>query len=394
MSVKYTLRVAVTHFLNDQTNMPITASALLPYPEREVADSSIIERIDILWASEKKFLMLSGPPGTGKTRAAEDYIGELHRLSLSPAPVEECRLSKVFPEFRTKVYSDEEIRELLKSKAIPIVWDLAVLHPQYSYEDLIRGFRAEPIHEGGVSLVVREGLLGFAARVTAQLDTLIESESERPRCVLVLDEINRAPIGQLFGEALYALDRRDAEVVTPYPLDGVGPTFSIPASLLVLGTMNSIDRATSGFDFALRRRFANIPLISSREPVEAYWVKFSEGTPYGLRLFDQLQTLVSGARSEGNVPVSELTLGHSYFLPPKSCATEDARIQWLYTSYVYQMLPTLLDYQEQGILEFQTSALALLPLDKKLDTSACSAIPIESGIALLKAKLSTNDTPL
>lgn len=376
-------------------NMEISASALLPYPECVVADASIIEKINSLWAASKKFLVLSGPPGTGKTRATEDYIAELHKASLSPVSVDECRISYLFPEFRTKVYSNQEIKEALKVKAVPIVWDLAVLHPQYSYEDLIRGFRAEPAPgSGAISLVVREGLLGFSARVVAQLDALNMGNENYPRGVLILDEINRAPIGQLFGEALYALDRRDSAVVTPYPLDGLGATLSIPESLLVLGTMNSIDRATSGFDFALRRRFSNIPLISSREPVKTYWETLSGIPPYGLKLFDQLKSLVNEARSEGNVPVSELTLGHSYFLPPKSCTTDEARIHWLYTSYVYQMLPTLLDYQEQGLLEFQGAALAMLPLDNKLDTSACSAIPLSSGIKLFKAKLSSNDSSL
>lgn len=375
--------------------MQITASALLPYPEREVADASIIEKIDQLWASSKKFLVLSGPPGTGKTRASEDYVGEIHRVSVSPVSVEECRISNIFPEFRTKVYSDQEIRDVLKAKAIPMVWDLAVLHPQYSYEDLIRGFRAEPTTGGGgVSLVVREGLLGFAARITSHLDSIVETNPGNPKCVLILDEINRAPIGQLFGEALYALDRRASSVVTPYSLDGLGPTFSVPESLLILGTMNSIDRATSGFDFALRRRFANIPLLSSREPVRMYWEAFGGSPPYGLKLFDQLRSLVLEARSEGNVPVTELTLGHSYFLPPKSCATEQARINWLYTSYVYQMLPTLLDYEEQGLLEFQDADLVTLPLDSRLDTSACSSIPIVTGLEMFKAKLGSNDSTL
>jgi len=375
--------------------MEISASALLPYPEREVADVSVIEKIDSLWASSKKFLVLSGPPGTGKTRATEDYVAELHKASLSPVSVEDCRVSHLFPEFRTKVYSNQEIKEVLRAKAVSIIWDLAVLHPQYSYEDLIRGFRAEPAQGSGiVSLVVREGLLGFSARVVAQLDALKTDGETRPRCVLILDEINRAPIGQLFGEALYALDRRASSVVTPYPLDGLGATLSIPESLLVLGTMNSIDRATSGFDFALRRRFSNIPLISSREPVKTYWESFGGEPTYGLKLFDQLRLLIHEARSEGNVPVSELTLGHSYFLPPKSCTTEDSRIHWLYTSYVYQMLPTLLDYQEQGLLEFQEAALAMLPLDNKLDTSACSAIPLATGIEIFKAKLSSNDSAL
>lgn len=375
--------------------MEINAAALLPYPEREVADASIIEKIDILWASSKKFIVLSGPPGTGKTRAAEDYIGELHGISLSSVSVEKCRISHIFPDYRTKFYADQEIKDILKRHGIPMAWDLAVLHPQYSYEDLMRGFRAEPLAgSGGLSLVVREGLLGFAARVATQLEALNSGKLDKPLCVLILDEINRAPIGQLFGEGLYALDRRGTSVVTPYPLEGMGPSISIPESLLILGTMNSIDRATSGFDFALRRRFANIPLLSSRAPVKSYWEAFSGIPAFGLNLFDQLKSLVNEARSDGNVPVSELILGHTYFLPPNIFLTEKERIQWLYTSYVYQMLPTLLDYQEQGLLEFKESALTMLPLDNKLDTSACSALPFTSGIENFKAKLSLNVSTL
>lgn len=368
--------------------MDISASALLPYPEREVADASTLEKIDSLWSSYKKFLVLSGPPGTGKTRAAEDYVAELHKAALSPASMEDCRISNLFPEFRTKIYSNQEVKVILNAKGVPIVWDMAVLHPQYSYEDLIRGFRAEPAPGSGVvSLVVREGLLGFASRVVALLD-VINDDDARPRGVLILDEINRAPIGQLFGEAIYALDRRGSAVVTPYPIDGLGATLSIPKSLLVLGTMNSIDRATTGFDFALRRRFSNIPIVSSRDPVKAYWESFGGAPTCGLKLYDQLKSLVHDAMAEGNVPVSELTLGHSYFLPPKSCTSEDARIHWLYNSYVYQMLPTLLDYQELGLLQFQEAALAMLPLDNKLDASACSAIPLATGVEIFKVKLS------
>lgn len=375
--------------------MQISATALLPYPEREIADASMIEKISSLWDASKKFLVLFGPPGTGKTRASEDYIAELHSLSLSPVSVDECRISHLFPEFRTKVYSDQEIKETLKTRAIPMVWDLVVLHPQYSYEDLIRGFRAEPSAEtGSVSLVVREGLLGFSARVTSQLEQLVNHQNGKPCCVLILDEINRAPIGQLFGEALYALDRRATKVVTPYPLDGIGPAISIPESLLILGTMNSIDRATSGFDFALRRRFSNIPLLSSRNPVKAYWESLPGIKPYGLSLYDQLTSLVKQSVTEGNIPLTELILGHSYFLPPKSCSTPAASIQWLYTSYVYQMLPTLLDYQEQGLLEYQESNLVALPLGHKLDTAIISSISTSEGIELFKSNLSLDDNAL
>ena len=140
--------------------MQITASALLPYPERVISDDSIIEKIGNLWRAEKKFLVLSGPPGTGKTRAAEDFISKLIRDKLSSVGSDECRLSSLFPEFRTKIYSDPEIRGTLQSKSIRCVWDLAVLHPQYSYEDLIRGFRAERPRPGRMPAALASGRAG------------------------------------------------------------------------------------------------------------------------------------------------------------------------------------------------------------------------------------------
>jgi 5-methylcytosine-specific restriction enzyme B len=369
--------------------MQITASALLPYPERSIANSSIIERINVLWDSSKKFLVLSGPPGTGKTRAAEDYVSQLHRESLTPATLENSRVSKLFPDFRTKVYSEQEIREKIKTTGVRIIWDLVVLHPQYSYEDLIRGFRAEPAGDGGgVALVVREGLLGFASRVAHIIEEFPNNRKDKPICVLVLDEINRAPIGQLFGEALYALDRRGSSAVTPYPLEGLGSTLVIPSSLLVLGTMNSIDRATSGFDFALRRRFANIPVLPSKEPVTKYWNKSGGHPPMGAILYDLIFKLINHASCNGSVPVSELMLGHAYFLPPENYSTEDDRLKWLYTSYVYQILPTLQDYAEQGLLEYQDSDLAQMPLGKNLDSAVCSSLNFQEGVELFKANLS------
>lgn len=368
--------------------MQITASALLPYPERHIANSSIIEKINVLWDSSKKFLVLSGPPGTGKTRAAEDYVTQLHRESFTPAVLEDCRISKLFPDFRTKIYSDQEIREKIKLSRVKVVWDLVVLHPQYSYEDLIRGFRAESTGDkGGVALVVREGLLGFASRVTQIIESLPSSNKVKPVCVLILDEINRAPVGQLFGEALYALDRRGSSVVTPYPLEDQGSTLVIPSSLLILGTMNSIDRATSGFDFALRRRFANIPVLPSRAPVEDYWSQGDGQLPIGVILYDMIFNLVNQANCNGIVPASELMLGHSYFLPPANCSSEDDKIKWLYTSYVYQILPTLQDYAEQGLLEYKDSDLAKMPLGNNLDSAACSSLNIQEGIELLITNL-------
>ena len=377
---------------------PVSATAVLPFPEHQFADSTVIDRIKALWGVAKRFQVLSGPPGTGKTRAAEDFAAYVHRETAPKVSLEDCRLSQLFPEFRTRIYEDNEIHEKLKSASVGFVWDIVVLHPQYTYEDLIRGFRAHTSPGvSGVTLVVREGVLAFMARVAAVLDKL-KPASSLPKCLLILDEINRAPIGQLFGEALYAIDRRGAKVVTTYPLEGLGTALSIPASLLILGTMNSIDRATAGFDFALRRRFAFVPLLSSPAAVNDAWLKFGTDPNYGIALYDRISGLVQKGALEGSVSSSELTLGHAYFIPPPDCIDAFERSKWLYASYVYQILPTLADYKEQGLIDFTEAQLATLPLGYGLDFSTASTKEISASLthfqeALIPTSASSPATP-
>jgi hypothetical protein len=365
----------------------VSATAVLPFPEYQFADAAVINRIKALWGVAKRFQVLSGPPGTGKTRAAEDFAAYVHQETAPKVSLEDCRLSELFPEFRTKIYADKEIYEILKSSSIGFVWDIVVLHPQYTYEDLIRGFRAHANPDiSGVTLVVREGVLAFMARVAAILDKL-KPASSLPKALLILDEINRAPIGQLFGEALYAIDRRGAKVVTTYPLEDLGTALSIPASLLILGTMNSIDRATAGFDFALRRRFAFVPLLSSPKAVIDAWSKFSTEPNYGSALYDRISNLIKQSELQGSVSSDELKLGHAYFIPPAECVNGAERSKWLYVSYIYQILPTLADYKEQGLIDFAHAQLTTLPLGLGLDFSAASTLDIADGLTQFQAEL-------
>jgi hypothetical protein len=341
--------------------VPLEADALLPYPEPAIADINVNRRLSNLWKHGYRFVILSGPPGSGKTRAAEDWIAHLHFLSRSKFQHGDVRLSGVFPDFRQRVYSNEEIRAIITYRNLTFAWDMIVLHPQYSYEDLIRGLQiSNSSSDSSPTLVVREGILGFAARVAEQIE-LIVGTSDQPTVTLILDEINRAPIGQLFGEALFALDRRGVGVVTPYPLEGLDSRLTIPSSLQIIGTMNSIDRATSGFDLALRRRFANLPMRSSRDVVKQYWENCGASSPYGLRLYDRLNRLITTSTLTGEISKLDLVLGHSYFLPPIWVSIESDFIDWLLTSFVFQMIPTLADFEDQGLVEYSTDEVQLLP---------------------------------
>jgi 5-methylcytosine-specific restriction protein B len=337
----------------------ITAESIKAYPPLIIANPTVQNQLQRLWEQDRKFVILSGPPGVGKTRAVEDFVKQTVVEKSLSQPIGHYRLSKVFPDFRTHVYSEKEIDSAIAEKNIKFIWDICVLHPQYAYEDLIRGYRLFS-REGVMSLEVREGLLGFISRVVKSIQKASPSDSLGG--VLILDEINRAPIGQLFGEAVYAIDRRDTEVVTPYDLPSVGSTFSIPSSLYLMGTMNSIDRATSGFDFALRRRFSLLNMYPDEQSiVRHYEVHNPEMGKYAQAFFTLIRNLVSNATQTGAIPKSELVIGHSYFMVGKSKLDEAEYLECLAESYLYRIVPILIDYKEQGLLEYKDSDIDRLP---------------------------------
>jgi 5-methylcytosine-specific restriction protein B len=83
--------------------------------------------------------------------------------------------------------------------------------------------------------------------------------------VLVIDEINRADLAQVFGELMFLLEYREQTI----PLSG-GGVFRIPANVRLLGTMNSANRSIALMDQALRRRFAFLPVAPNYEVLRRF----------------------------------------------------------------------------------------------------------------------------
>ena len=83
--------------------------------------------------------------------------------------------------------------------------------------------------------------------------------------VMIIDEINRGDLNQIFGEALTFLepDKRGKPVLLVYGSDDEGKVFTIPSNVLLIGTMNTADNGLTHVDYATRRRFAFVDVPSA-----------------------------------------------------------------------------------------------------------------------------------
>ena len=144
--------------------------------------------------------------------------------------------------------------------------------------------------------------------------------------VLVIDEINRAPLAQVFGELLYALEYRGPHgtVQLSSPISGLneqlysetetGSGFYVPDNMFIIGTMNTADRSLAGMDYALRRRFRFIEMQPDAGVLER-WLR-QQGAPEAT---EAQRKIMLALFSQVNARLAELLdpdhrLGHSYFM--------------------------------------------------------------------------------
>lgn len=134
--------------------------------------------------------------------------------------------------------------------------ELVQFHPAYGYEAFVQGIRPLTDDEGRLHYALVHGRFRrFCARAARR----------KGPCVLIIDEINRANLAAVFGELMYLLEYREAEI----PL-AEGDRFQIPANVILIGTMNTADRSIALVDHALRRRFAFIHLPPSFDVLRHY----------------------------------------------------------------------------------------------------------------------------
>lgn len=147
--------------------------------------------------------------------------------------------------------------------------------------------------------------------------------------VLVIDEINRGNVSQIFGELITLIedDKRLGEdealkAILPYSKE----IFGIPGNVYIVGTMNTADRSVEALDTALRRRFSFEPKMPEESKLAP--------TTDGIDLSKLLQTLNTRLRV---LKDNDHTIGHAWFWNVTNLAG-------LKTVYGNKVLPLLQEY--------------------------------------------------
>lgn len=238
-------------------------------------------------------IILYGPPGTGKTHIAEKVALRL---------------------------VDGEINRI----------HLAQFHPAYAYEHFIEGHHPKEV-DGQMVFKLLPGLL---RRVIAKI-----YESNK-RHVIVIDEMNRGDVAQIFGELMYLLSRRGENVSALLPKSG--ERLVLPAQLSIIGTMNTADRSIAHVDFALRRRFRFFHIEPMSHIIEAC------ATADGQAFTKVLATLMDWVNGLLDEEAGGLCLGHSYFIGLDTFS----ELEEVWNQEVFPLLEDYLDYDKFRLKKF------------------------------------------
>jgi 5-methylcytosine-specific restriction enzyme B len=201
-------------------------------------------------------------------------------------------------------------------------------HPQYSYQDFIGG----KVLESGNLRDKKGALIEFIEEATS-------SDGVKEEFLLIIEEINRANVSQVFGEMIQLLDRGESLNLS---FNGEEKDYSLPVNLKIIGTMNTTDRTVGRIDYAIKRRFYQ---IYCRPDIGILIDKTKiEGNDFSIAdLLEKInQNLLSVLNNK------EMVIGHAIFLKDFVYSTESDKFVWPVADFEnlfnFVVLPLIEDY--------------------------------------------------
>lgn len=243
----------------------------------------------------KRQIIFYGPPGTGKTfvarKLAQHVAGDSTRVRL------------------------------------------VQFHASYTYEDFVEGYR--PAKDGGFTLV------------DGPLKEIAQRARNAPEhtFVLIIDELNRGNAAKVFGELYFLLEYRDEAIRLQYSQEA----FSLPANLLIIGTMNTADRSIALIDAALRRRFFFAPFFPDQPPVAGLLKRWLHRENPSLSWVADVVDLANKRMADPH-----FAIGPSHFMQP------DLDEEWVELIWKHSIEPYLEERyfgQPQSVAEFDLATL-------------------------------------
>lgn len=242
-------------------------------------------------------VILTGPPGTGKSWYAE-------QLALALTDDDTTRVR--FLQF----------------------------HPSYQYEDFVEGYVPS-----GTSF----------SRTHKHLLLSCETAQVKPSqlCVMVIDELSRSDPARVFGEALTYVET--SKRGKRFKLAS-GEETAIPPNLFFVCTMNLHDRGVDEVDTAFERRFAKIEM--NPDAVMLMRLLTSNGVPAELqervkRFFEHLQ----------KASAEEARLGHAYFRTVR----DEASLQRLWNNQLRFVVEKAFRFDPDGFKSIESAWRRAVP---------------------------------
>jgi len=220
-------------------------------------------------------------------------------------------------------------------------YSFVTFHQSYGYEEFVEGLR--PVLDGDAE----SGEIQYEVRAGAFKDLCRKARlAPDQKFAMVIDEINRGNISKIFGELITLIEsdkREGAMNAVSVSLPYSGESFSVPANVDIIGTMNTADRSLALLDTALRRRFEFVSVMPDARdepgaPLAGLRVSLGEQVVDVPRMLDAINQRIEVLYDRDHC------IGHAYFTPLAQVPDGDERFVALQQVFSTRILPLLEEY--------------------------------------------------